>query len=104
GTDLERAAGLVRVHVDLQRLAVADDKERIAERYEPALDRVWIELGALDQERRAVAVARELLVDRFDPDLLQVCGRIRERLAGERRSDAAHELQQPCAAGIDDAG
>ena len=39
------------------------------------------------------------------PGLVRVLGgRVRERLAGQRRRDAAHDLEQACAAGVDDPG
>ena len=62
----EHPAGVVGVDVNLHRARRADDEERVAEVAELALDRVGIDLLALDEEARAVPVARELEVDRLD--------------------------------------
>ena len=60
-----RDAGVVGVHVHLQRGAVADDEQRVAEPLELVLQRVGIEVVALHDEDGAVGVLRQLLVDRF---------------------------------------
>ncbi len=60
GPDVERAAGVVRVDVDLERLGVADDEERVAELLELLLDCVAVQPVPFDDERRAVPVLREL--------------------------------------------
>src|SRR5439155_12918396 len=89
----ERGARIVRVQVHLQRAAVADDEQRVAEPLELALERVRVELLALDHEDGAVAVARELLVDPLEADLLVSGTRRRGKLlAPQRRRDAAHDL------------
>ena len=85
-------------------VGVADDEQRVAEPLELLLERVRVELVALDHERRAVAEARQLLVDRLDADAPRLERRRRQLLAGHGRGDAAHELQQPRAARVDDAG
>ena len=89
----------------LSALAVADDEQRVAEPLELALERVGVELVALDEEGRAVAVAGELLVDRVDAGLLGSTAGARaaaRRVA--RGDDAAHDLGEPGAARVDDAG
>ena len=49
--------------------------------------------------------SRQLLVDGVDAGLVRVLGRrIGERLAGQRRGDAADDLEQAGAAGVDDPG
>ena len=58
---------------------------------------------ALDDEDGAVAVARELLVDRVGARPLELGRRLGHRLAGDRGGDAAHELEQPRPARVDDA-
>ncbi len=99
----QRGSRLVRVDMDLERRPVADDEQGVTELLELRLERVGIELVALDDEDRAVAEGRELLVDRVDPRFVGIlCGHLRHGLAGEGRRDAAHDLEQAGAAGIDD--
>ncbi len=104
GAEGEHAARLVGVDVDLQRLGVADDEERVAELLELALDRVAVEVLSLDHERRAVAIAGELLVDRLDPELPRPRHRLGQRLAGHDRGEAADDLQETGAPRVDDTG
>ena len=63
--DVECLLGLVRVDVHLGDRLVARHEEGVAQRREPAVERVEIERLALDQEDRAVAVLRLLVVDRL---------------------------------------
>ena len=101
----ERASRVVGVHVHLQRGTVADDEERVAERLEVALEVVRVEVFALEDEDGAIPVARQLLVDRFDGDLVRhALGRCRDRLPAQHRVDAAHDLDEPGRARVDDAG
>ena len=93
----QRATGVVGVHVHLQRRAVADDEQRVAELLELRLERVEIEVVAFDDEDRAVAVLRKLLMDRVDADLLLPLGRLGQRLAADGGCDAAHDLDEPAA-------
>ena len=95
-------AGLVGVHVHLVCGRVSDDEERIAESLQLALELLAHEAVALDDERRAVAELRELLVDRVDAEL-GARRRLGDRLAGGRRGNAAEDLDEPRAAGVDDA-
>ena len=60
--------GVVGVDVHLERRRVADDEQRVAEPLELALERVRVEVVALDDEDRAVAVLGQLLVDRVEAD------------------------------------
>ncbi len=100
----QRPTRVVGVHVHLQRRSVADDEQRVAERVELGLDRVGVEVVALDHEDGAVAVARELVVD-------QVVGqgdgvaqrRLRHRGPCEHTRDAADDLDQARGARVDDA-
>ena len=65
---------------------------------------VGVEILALDHEDGAVAELGQLLVDGVEAGLVGVLGRrVRKRLAGQRRRDAAHDLEQPGAARVDDA-
>ena len=101
----ERRAGVVRVDVDLQRARVADDEQRVAELLQLRLERVRVEAVALDDEDGAVAVLGQLQVDRVEAGLVRVLDRrVGQRLAGERGCDAADDLEEPGAAGVDDAG
>ena len=86
GAERERAARIVGVDVHLQRRAVADDEQRVAELLELGFELVGVEALALDDEHGAVAVARQLLVDRFEAELAVVLGRRRQR---HGRSSAA---------------
>ena len=102
--EVERPLGLVRVDVHLGDRLVARHEERVAQRLEPAVERVEIERLALDHEDRAVAVLRLLVVDRLLRQLLRDVGHLGERLARQLVEDAAHELEEPRAARIDDTG
>ena len=64
GTDAERAAGIVRVHVHLEGRRCPDDQDAVPERRERRLERGSVDLRALHEEARAVAVARGALVER----------------------------------------
>ena len=102
---MTRGARIVGVDVHLERAAIADDEQRVAEPLQLALERVGVERVALDEEGRAVAVARELLVDRVDACLLGVDGgRLRRLLARRRGDHAAQDLGEPCSARVDDPG
>ena len=57
--DRERRAGIVGVHVHLERARVADDEQRVAELLELALERFAVEALALDHEDGAVADTRD---------------------------------------------
>ena len=103
-TERQRAAGVVGVHVHLERRAIADDEQRVAELLELRFERIEIEVVAFDDEDRAVAVLRQLLMDRVDADLLLPFGRLGQRLAADGGCDAAHDLDEAGRAGIDDAG
>ena len=99
----ERPSGVVGVDVHLQRIAVSDDEQRVAELVELRLERARLELVALDEEDGAVAVARVLLVDRLDGDVLGGHGRRRgQRLAADGRRDPPHDLDEPGAPRIHD--
>ncbi len=102
--DRERGAGIVGVHVHLDRARIADDEERIAELLELVFERVPVEVFALDQEDGAVAERRELLMNRLVAQVLLDRRRLGDRLAGHGCCDSAHELDEACAAGVDDAG
>ena len=82
-TERQRPPGIVGVDVNLQRRAVADDEQRVAERLELVLDRVGVEPRAFDDEDGAVAVARELLVE-------GLVGEARRRRLRRRLRAAAH--------------
>ena len=99
----ERRAGLVGVDVNLERARVADDEERVAQLLELGFERVGVEVLSLDHEDRAVPELRQLLVDRVDPGLVSVlAGGVGQRLAGQRRGDAANDLEQARATRVDD--
>ncbi len=98
----QRAAGIVGVHVHLERARVADDEQRVADPLQLALETVGVEPVALHHEDGAVAVLRELLVDRLDAELAIVHRRLRQRRAVERRRNAADDLDQAGGARIDD--
>ena len=66
----ERASRVVGVDVHLERARVADDEQRVAEPLELRLERVRVEVVALDDEHGAVAEAGELLVDRVERQLV----------------------------------
>jgi len=100
---VEGALGLVGVDVDLRDRRVARDEQRVAERLEARMQRVEVECLTLDHEHRAVSVLRLLVVDRLLGDLVRHLRHVGKRLAGECMEDAADELDQPGAAGVDDA-
>ena len=77
----ERPAGVVGVHVHLERTAVADDEQRVPDPLELGFELVGVESLAFDDEHGAVAVAGELLVDRFEPEDLLLLRRRRRHLA-----------------------
>ena len=83
---------------------VADDEERVTEPLELVLERVGVERIALDHEDGAVAVLGELLVHRLERQGGLLDGRLRDDLTGDGGPHAADDLEQPCAAGVDDAG
>ena len=97
----DRGARVVRVDVHLQGARVADDEQRVAEPLQLRLERVRVELLALDEDDRAVAVARQLLMDRVESDSLRRLG-FRQRLARDAGRDPAKDLDEPGAAGVDD--
>ena len=100
----ERAARLVRVDVDLQRSRVADHEQRVAQLVQLRLERLGVELLALDHEDGAVAELGELLVDCVEACLVSLFDRrVRDRFPGQRRRDAADDLEQAGSAGVDDA-
>ncbi len=101
----ERPAGIVGMHVNLERGRVPDDEHRVAERVELALDLVGVEPLALDDEGCAIAVLRKLRVERLDRRRRLSGGRRpRQRRAGESSCDPAEDLDEPRGARIDDAG
>src|SRR5207249_7339877 len=102
--DLERAAGMIGVHVNLQRLRISDDEQRVTKLQQFVFDRLAVELVSLDHEGRAVPVLRELLVDGVGAQLLTFSGSLRKWLAGDRGGETAHDLQQTRAACVDDSG
>src|SRR5207247_5785538 len=89
----QRGAGVVRVNVSLERGRIADDEERVAERFELALEGVAIEILALDDEPRAIAIARGRLVDRVRGQG-HTLDRLRQGLAGDMRGDPTQDLDQ----------
>ena len=107
GADAQRAARVVGVHVRLEGRRSADDEHAVAERRERAGQRVPVDRVALDEEARAVAVARRLGVHRVERDggsELGIDRRRRRRLAADAGEQTAQELDEPGAAGVDDAG
>ena len=100
----ERLARVVGVHVHLERRRVADDEERVADPLELTLERVLVELLALDDEHRAVAELGELLVDRVEAERLRLDRSLGELLAGCAVDHPARDLDEPGASGVDDAG
>jgi len=84
-------------------VSVADDEQRVAQRLQLGLEGLPVEPLALDDEDGAIAVARELLVDRVETELLPVLRRLGDRFAGDPRGEATDDLEQACAAGVDDA-
>ncbi len=104
GAERECLARIVRVHVHLQRAGVADDEERVADLLELALERVLVELLALDDEHRAVAVLGELLVDRIESERLRLERHLGELLPGRAVDHAACDLDEPGSSCVDDSG
>ena len=102
--DRQRRPRVVGVHVDLQRRVVADNEERVPELLERALERDLVEPLALDDEHGAVSELRQLLVDRLQGERVALDGCVGERLAGQGEDDAAQDLHEAGAPGIDDAG
>ncbi len=98
----QRASGIVRVHVHLERGRVADDEQRVADLLEAALERVLVEPLALDDEHRAVAVLRELLVDRIEPERLRLDRRLGELLTDRTVDHPACDLDEPGTARVHD--
>ena len=89
--------------VHLHCAATADHEQGVAELQELGLELVRVDAIALHEERRAVAELRQLLVDRLEGDRLEErCGR-GQLLAAHVRGDAAHDLDQAGAPGVDDA-
>ena len=103
GSERKRVARLVGVHVHLHRRRIAHDEQRIAEVGELILQGRAVEPASLDDEDGAIAVARELLVDGAEVQLL-LDRRVGDRLAGDDGRNAADDLEQARAAGVDDAG
>src|SRR6266511_5734675 len=101
--DRERDARLVGVNVDLERIPVSDDEQRVSERLQLRLDSLRVEIIALDHEPGAIAIARELLVCGLDPDLL-VRRRFGQLLTGRRGRDSAEDLDESRRPRIDDSG
>ena len=98
----QRSARVVRVHVDLECRLVAHDEQRVAERLKLALERDGIEPRPVHEECRAVPKLRKLAVDGLQAQLGHHGGK-RELVSGDRRDDSARDLDEPRAAGIDDA-
>src|SRR5436305_9536060 len=89
--------------MDLERARVADDEQRVAERLELRLQRVLVEIASFDEEDRAIPVRRQLLMDGVEREVLDVRGRLRERLAAHGRRHSAYELEQSGLARVHDA-
>ena len=102
GRGRERQAGVVGVQVRPHELAVGDDDEAVAERREQQLE-LLARQGALDQEAGAVARSRVIGGDGVVRVLPERRG-LGDRLAAQRGEGAAHELHEPGAARVDDAG
>ena len=103
GAERERGAGIVGVHVHLERRLVANDEERVAEQLELRLEAVAVETVALDHEDGAVAVARLLEMDCVEAGTLRrYDGRLRHWLARDSRREAAQELDKTGAARVHD--
>ena len=102
--DRERGAGIVGVHVHLDGTRVTDDEQRVAELLQLSLERFAVEFLPFDQEHGAVAELRQLLMDRVVAQVLLDPRRLGDRFAGHGRGDAAHELEEACAARVDDTG
>ena len=83
--ELERPTRLVGVHVHLQGRAIADH-QRVAVRGELGLERLGVQLLALDHEDRAVAVPGELTVRRLDGRALPAGASGRGRLPATMRA------------------
>ena len=103
-TDSKRPVRLVGVDMHLCDRLVPGHEQRVAERIEPGVQHVEVELVALDDEHRAVAVLGLLVVDRVLRDLLRHLGHVRQRLAGEPVEDAADQLEHPSPARVDHPG
>ena len=78
-------------------------EERVAERLEPGVQGVEVELVALDEEDRAEAELGLLVVDRLLRELLGHLRRRRQRLAGETVEDASQQLDESRTARVDHA-
>ncbi len=102
-TERQSAAWIIGVNVHLERALVADDEQRITDLLELGLERRQVEIVTLDDEDRAVAKAGKLLVNRVEADPFFKDWRVGKRLAGDDRGDPAHDLDEPCRTGVDDA-
>ena len=92
----ERRAGIVGVHVHLQRGRVADDHQRVPELLQLVLEPVEVEPLALDDKNGAVAVlARAPGGLRRSPTCSRSAGSAGSGLAGQPGGHTAHELEQP---------
>src|SRR5258705_9367532 len=90
--------------MNLDRARIADDEQGVTELLQLLLERFAIELLPFDEEHRAVAELRQLLVDRVVAQVLLERRHLGDRLAGDRGGDAADELDEAGAAGVDDSG
>ena len=103
GADRECGPRVVRVHVHLDRVGVADDEQRVADPIQLLFERVPVEVASLDHEHRAVAVSRELLMDGVEAQMLLDRRGLGKRFAAHGGRHAAHDLHQARPARVDDA-
>jgi hypothetical protein len=96
-------AGVVGVHVNLDRAGIAHDEEGVPDALEPGFQGLQVEVFALDDKQGAVAVAGELLVNSVESERQLLGGRLGQRFTGEARRQAADELEQARAARVNDA-
>ena len=103
GRERESRAGLVRVHVHLDRARSTDHEERVAELRQLPLEILGVDVLPLHEEGGAVAVAGELLVHGLERDPGRERRELWERLAAHVRRDPAQDLEHACPARVDDA-
>jgi hypothetical protein len=103
----EHRRGIVHVHVDLEQLGVADDELAAALLRHPRLDRVAVEVLAVDQELSAVEVVRVVPVVGASLDVgLRLDGRVHglELASLERGDEPFGEDRQPERPRVDHSG
>ena len=104
GTECEGLPRVVRVDVHLERGRVADHEERVADPLELLLERVLVELLALDDEHGAVAKLGELEMDGVESERLRLHRRLGNVLPGRAVDHPAGDLDEAGSSRVHDTG